>query len=178
GVQAMQDLRVGYNELATIQFLRAIPEAQRIYKETDWNDNGVKSYATRLASTEGKHDGLYWPPAPDEPAAPLGPYAAQGSGRGPVSKLLGYNGYFFRILTARGPGAAGGAADWLHDGELTGGFAVIAWPAIYDESGVMSFLVGPDGVVYEQDLGEDSKAAAEAVTAYDPSQGWRPVRDS
>lgn len=172
GVEAMTNLRIGYYELRTITFLRALPEAQRLYRATDWNNDGVLVYASRLKSSEGQRDGLYWPATSGAPASPLGPYAAEGDASVEVSEVLGYNGYLFRVLDAQGPGAPGGARSYLTGGGLTNGWAVVAYPAIYDASGVMSFLVGEDGVVFEKDLGPESAASARAIRAYDPS-GWR-----
>lgn len=171
GVDNMTTLRVGYNELATIEFMRALPGAQAAYFATDWDGNGIREYATRLMSGEGRHDGLYWPPTANEPASPLGPYAAEGDASASLSQSTGYNGYFFRVLTAQGAGAPGGARVWTRDGRLVDGFAVVAWPAEHGQTGVMTFLVAADGMVYQRDLGDETLPAAAAIAAYDPT-GW------
>lgn len=171
GVDNMTTLRIGYDELRTIAFMRALPGAQAAYFATDWDGDAMNEYATRLLSTAGHHDGLYWPPTAGEPASPLGPYAAEGDAGASHSEATGYNGYFFRVLTAQGAGAPGGARDWMRNGQLVDGFAVIAWPAMHGETGVMAFLVGADGVVYQRDLGDGSTEAAQAIVAFDPT-GW------
>ncbi|MBX3359714.1 MAG: DUF2950 family protein [Phycisphaeraceae bacterium] len=168
GVENLTDLRVGYNELRTIEFMGLLPAAQEEYRKSDPDGDGIPNYAQRLASTPGKKDGLYWEAGPGEPQSPLGPVAARGDNS--LSESLGFNGYFFRVLVRQGSGAPSGAKEYMKDGSLTEGFAVVAWPAVYDGTGVMTFLVGVDGIVYEKDAGKDS---AQTIQAYDPSDGWR-----
>jgi Protein of unknown function (DUF2950) len=182
GVEEMLNRRVGDNELATIAACRYIVEAELAYFAADPDNDSVKSYAARIVSTEGRHDGLYWPSEPGQPESPLGPRitAAVASGNlRPDSRHSGYKGYHYHILKSAGPDAPGGARPYVDaNGRMTGGFAVIAWPADYSRSGVMSFLVGPDGVVYEADLGPDTAATAKAIEAYNPDAQWKPVQDS
>lgn len=172
--------RVGRNELDTIQALLAIVDAQREYAAKDADGNGLNDYASRFTSTPGKKDGLYWAVKEGEPPSPLGPLAARavkaGYGKSKGGEATPYNGYFFRLITAgQGRSAPGGKYDYLVNGKLFGGFAVIAYPAKYGVSGVMSFLVNHDGVVYEADLGKDTAGAAAKITRFDPDKRWRKV---
>jgi hypothetical protein len=181
GKEEIFNRRIGRNEISTIETMRAYVEAQDEYAAEDRNGDGVKEYARRLMSSEGTRDGLYWPTKGDEPESPMGPLVAdavaegykpgQGGGASP------YHGYLFRALTAQGTSAPGGARDYLVDGRLTGGFAVLAYPVEYGNSGVMSFLVNQSGIVYEHDLGPDTAQAAAAITVYDPGEGWTAVAD-
>ncbi len=175
GVDEMMNIRIGFNELRTIEFMQALPGAQAEYALFDHDADGMLEYATRLRSTAGLRDGLYWPHDADLPESPLGPIAA--SGEGYLSEFQGYNGYFFRVLTKQGPGAPGGAKDYMSGGSLVIGFAVHAYPSFQDETGVMWFLVGMDGVVYERRPGATEKGHPEVVQAYDPSAGWTPTKD-
>ena len=175
GVERMKDLRVGFGELRTIAFLRALPAAQAEYIAVDWNGDGVRTYASKLRSGDGSFDGLWWPPGPGVPTPPLGPFAAQGDVSTQASPTRGYNGYFFRLLTAQGPGAPGGARSFVRDGRLVDGWAVVAFPSTYDETGVMTFIMGPEGTVYEKDLGPDTGTLVESITVYDPA-GWTPAQ--
>lgn len=178
GREEVTNRRVGRNELDTIQALLAIVDAQREYAAKDADGNGLHDYAARFTSTPGKRDGLYWAVKNGEPPSPLGPLAAkavkEGYGKSKGGEATPYNGYFFRMITAgQGASAPGGKYDYLVNGKLFGGFAVIAYPAKYGVSGVMSFLVNHDGVVYEADLGKDTPAAAAKVTRFDPDKRWR-----
>lgn len=132
-------------------------------------------------STPGTHDGLYWPTAEGEPESPMGPLVAEAVGEGYKPGQGGgsnpYHGYLFRSLTAQGANAPGGPKDDLVDGHLTGGFALLAYPAEYGNSGVKSFLVNQSGIVYENDLGPDTATAAAGITRYDPGEGWKAVTD-
>jgi len=173
---------IGRNELAAIQVCLAIADAERDYASQDRNDSGVLQYAPKLASAPGKHDGLYWETAPDAPPSPLGPLVAAAasrgySGSGPAP-LTPYHGYYYRILTAQGRNAPGGERAYIIKGRMIGGFAVLAYPARYRASGVMSFMVGEDGVVYEKNLGRNTAAVAEKMTAYDPDATWTPHQGS
>jgi hypothetical protein len=144
-------------------------DAQREYAQVDRDGNGVLEYAQKFASAPGKHDGLYWRTGPGEAQSPLGPiYAPSGPGEG-------YHGYHFKILKAQGPNAPGGAYDYVIGKRMRGGFALVAWPVKYGETGVMSFMVNHDGVVYEKNLGAGTDAAARAMTRFDPDAGWRKV---
>jgi hypothetical protein len=129
----------------------------------------VLQYAQRLLSTSGKHDGLYWPVTGDEPPSPLGPKFAN------VVPGQGYYGYHYRILTAQGASAPGGAYNYLVGKRMTNGFALVAWPAQYGETGVMSFMVSHDGQVFEKDLGKNGATTAQSMKAFDPDSSWKEV---
>jgi hypothetical protein len=131
-------------------------------------------YATEFRSDAGKHNGLYWPAVRGERRSPLGDLVAQAAGDG--AKPTPFHGYYFRIITAQGPDAPGGAKDYMVKGELAGGFALVAWPAIYDGSGVMTFMVNQDGTVREKDLGPDTVKAASAIAVYNPDATWTAVQ--
>jgi len=174
GKQEILARRVGDNELSAINVMLAIVDAQRDYASADHNKNGVREYARRFASTPGKKDGLYWKTADGEAPSPLGPLAARASREGYQKNDTPqpYHGYYYRILTAQGSNAKGGALDYVVRGYMMGGFGVIAWPAKYGNSGVMTFIVNHDGVVYQKDLGPDTAKLAAAMTRFDPGPGW------
>jgi hypothetical protein len=170
--------RVGRNELDTIQTLLAIVDAQREYALADADKNGLNDYAERFISSEGKKDGLYWPTKAGEPQSPLGPLVAQavreGYGKGAkTGQPQPFNGYYFRLLKGQGANAPGGKYDYEVKGRLFGGFAVVAWPAKYGVSGVTSFLVNHDGVVYEKDLGPSTPSVVGKITSFDPDKTWK-----
>lgn len=168
--------RVGRNELETIQVCHAIIEAQREYARRGHDGNPPGSYARRIRSEPGKENGLYWEPKEGEPISPAGPLlaeAAEGGYEKAVSRRVPFHGYLYRILTAQGPNALGGAKDYLVDGNLTGGVAVVAYPAEYRSSGVMTFIVNQRGIVYQKDLGTDTEEKAKAMTAFDPDPSWK-----
>jgi hypothetical protein len=169
--------RVGENELAAINVMLAIVDAQHDYVSQDRNKDGVREYARKFASTPGKHDGLYWKTAEGEAPSPLGPLVTRAAGEG-YTKGEGpqpYHGYYFRPLRGQGAHAKGGALDYVLKGRMIGGFAAIAWPAKYASSGVMTFIVNHDGVVYQKDLGADTAKQAAAITRFDPGDGWTAV---
>lgn len=167
--------RVGRNELATIEACKAFVDAQREYASADRGD-GVLDYAQRFISTTGKRDGLYWPAKPGEPLSPLGPLfvKAQAAGYNPNKggAPQAYNGYYFRILTGQGAAANGGAYSYMAHGKMMGGYALIAYPATYGVSGVMSFIVNQDGQVFQKDLGPETSKAAAQIKTFDPGPGW------
>jgi hypothetical protein len=169
--------RIGKNELNAIQTCLAYVDAQREYYSEDRNADGVREYATRFASTPGRHDGLFWKTKPGEQLSPLGPLvaAARGEGyrRGKAGSPVPYHGYFYRILTAQGPGATGGAYDYIAHGRMIGGFALVAFPAQYGVSGVMTFIVNHEGVVYEKDLGPDTTSIARGMKLFNPDSSWK-----
>ena len=167
--EEMRVRRIGRNELAAIQVALAYTDAQDEYRRRDWNGDGVKEYAMRGLSTPGKHDGLYWASLPDEPESPLGAEFADAKPGQP------YHGYLYKILTAQGKDAAGGAKSYVKNGHMTEGYALIAWPAKYDDTGVMTFIVNQDGVVYQKDLGPRTDALARATSAYNPDASWTKV---
>lgn len=182
GIEEILDRRIGLNELHAIATARAFVDAQREYAAADPDGDGVRAYADRFWSSEGKRDGLYWPTKEGEPESPMGPLAAEAVEEGYQIRKEGegprpYHGYYFKILTAQGPKAPGGAKSYLKDGRLTEGVALLAWPASYGNSGIMSFQVNQRGMVYQADLGEDTATAAAAIDAYDPGEGWEPVVD-
>jgi hypothetical protein len=181
GKEEIFNRRIGRNEISTIETMRAYVEAQDEYAAEDRNGDGIKEYARRLMSSEGARDGLYWPTKDDEPESPMGPLIADAVAEGyKPGQTIGanpYHGYLFRALTAQGTSAPGGAKDYLVDGRLTGGFALLAYPVEYGNSGVLSFLVNQSGIVYEHDLGPDTAKAAAAITVYDPGEGWTAVAD-
>jgi hypothetical protein len=165
--EEMRIRRIGRNELAAMQIVLAYVDMQREYGARDWDGDGVKAYAMRGLSTRGKRDGLYWASLPGEPESPAGPAFADAKPGQP------YHGYVFRILTAQGPGASGGAKNYVKGGRMTDGFALIAWPAKYNDTGVMTFIVNQDGVVYEKDLGPNTAAAAAAIKSFNPNSTWQ-----
>jgi hypothetical protein len=139
-------------------------------------------YAQKLRSDPGTRDGLYWDDPTGKNPSPLGPFLAEADAEGYTKREAGaeprpYHGYFYRGLTAQGAHAPGGARSYLKDGKMTGGFALLAYPATHASSGVMTFIVGPQGVVYQKDLGEKTADAAKSITTFDPDDSWTPVRD-
>jgi len=169
--------RVGRNELGAIAVCEGYVQSQIEYasKGHDGNPSGI--YAQRFQSNPGKQDGLYWAASKGEPESPMGPLvvsaAVAGTSKQPTVNLAPYYGYFYKILTTQGPDAPGGAKNYIVDGKLTGGFALIAYPAQYGSSGIMTFIVDQDGVVYQQDLGEQTGDLASQITAYNPDSSWR-----
>jgi hypothetical protein len=181
GREEILNRRVGRNELSTITTLRELVEAQREYA-AEGHDGNPPSYALRIWSSEGRHDGLFWPAAEGEPESPLGPLVAEAFQEGyrprDQSRPIPYHGYLYRQLTAQGASAPGGARSYLdEEGRLTRGFAVVAWPATYDNSGVMTFVVNQQGIVFQKDLGKDTTRAAARIQAYDPDSSWTPTAD-
>lgn len=180
GEQEILDRRIGRNELSAIQVCLAIVDAEREYVTKDQDANGVLEYARKFVSTPGKHDGLYWEAQPGEPPSPLGPLLAAAAKGGYTSAnpltAAPYHGYFYRMLTQQGKDAPGGSFDYLVHGKLIGGFAVVAYPARYGVSGVMTFIVDYDGVVYEKDLGKNTAAIAARMTTFNPDRSWKRAR--
>ena len=167
--------RVGRNELATIQVCLAYVDAQREYYSRD-RGTGLLEYAQRLESTKGKRDGLYWETRPGERLSPLGPLVAEARAAGYMksepSKRAPYHGYLYRLLTAQGSAAPGGAYDYLIKGHMIGGFALVAYPATYAVSGITTFIVSHDGNVYQKDLGPKTSEIANAMKTYNPDKTW------
>ena len=168
--------RIGRNELFTITTCLAYVDAQREYYAEDRNGDGILQYAQQFGSTAGKHDGLYWPTQPGEPPSPLGDLVVRARAEGYRRDASGgptpFHGYFYRILTAQGPAAPDGAYDYIAGGRMIGGFALVAFPAQYGSSGVMTFIVNHDGVVYQKDLGPKTRALAQAMKKFDPDKTW------
>lgn len=168
--------RIGGNELAAIQVCLAIVDAERDYVAQDRDADGLPEYATKFVSTPGKHDGLFGETQAGEPPSPLGPLLAAATSEGYPSDsapLAPYHGYFYRILTKQGQDSQGGAHDYLVNGKMIAGVAVIAYPAAYGASGIMSFIVNQDAVVYEKDLGENTTAIASKMRAFNPDASWK-----
>lgn len=176
GRSELLNRRIGRNELWTLTALHELVEVQREYR-SESRDGNPPAYAMRFRSTEGRHDGLYWAVEDGEELSPLGDLLAdsEASGNDPIP----FHGYFYRILTGRGANAPGGEMDFLDEnGLLTGGFGVIAWPAKYGNSGIMTFLINDRGLVFEKDLDENTGQLAAAIESYDPDPGWAPTDDS
>ena len=169
GREMMAAKRIGANERAAIQASLAYVDAQREYALADRNGDGVLEYAQRLISGPGKRDGLIW-------SQSLGDDSPLGEGFLPKKPGDGYHGYHFRILTAQGAAAKGGARNYVIGRNMTAGYALIAWPVKYGETGVMSFIVSSDGVVYERDLGRDTAQAVAVTKTFNPEAGWAPAR--
>jgi Protein of unknown function (DUF2950) len=165
--EEMRVRRIGRNELAAIQVALAYTDAQKEYHQRDRNGDGVLEYAAHGLSTPGKHDGLYWASLPGEPESPLGAEFADAKVGQP------YHGYLYKILTAQGANAPGGAKSYVKNGRMTDGYALVAWPAKYDDTGVMTFIVNQDGIVYQKNLGPNGGAVAKAMKAYDPDSSWQ-----
>jgi DUF2950 family protein len=172
--------RIGRNELSTIQVCLAFVDAQREYYAVDRTGAGMLEYAQHFASSAGKRDGLYWATRPDERPSPLGPLVdrarARGYAKGSTKQTVGpvpYEGYFYRMLFAQGPDAPGGAYDFVVRGHMIGGFALVAFPAQYGVSGIMTFIVSHDGIVYQKDLGPKAAQIAEAMKTYNPDRTWQ-----
>lgn len=168
--------RIGANELRTIDVMRGYVEAQEEYASVGRDGGQPGVYAQRLRSEPGKHDGLYWEAAANEPQSPAGPFLADASAEGyDASRNSPYHGYIYRVLFAQGAAANGGAREYIVDGKQTGGFAMIAWPANYGASGIMTFMVNQDGVVWQRDLGDDTADIAAAISQFDPDETWTPI---
>ena len=172
--------RIGRNELDAIATARAYVTAQRRYAQEGHDGKPAGVHAMKFQSDSGKQNGLYWPVARGQKRSPLGDLLAQaaedGRASGERKQPTPYHGYYFKILTGQGPAAPGGAKNYVVKGEMTGGFALVAWPAHYDDTGVMTFIVNQDGIVRERDLGPETAAVARKMNLYNPDAGWRPVQ--
>ena len=167
--------RIGGNELAAVAATEAIADAEQQYFKRPRGDSKVREYAQRFVSDSGTQNGLHWPVREGETPSPLGPLVdlATAAGHSDAGdKPQPFNGYIFRILTKQGRTAKGGARDYIVGGRMTGGFAVIAYPADYQDTGIMTFLIGPERVVYQKDLGEKTSETATAMAEYNPGDGW------
>jgi len=181
GKQEIINRRIGRNELSTIQVSLAYVDAQREYVSKDRDGSGVLQYAQRFRSHEGSKDGLYWDAGAGEESSPLGPLMARATEEGYSVRKTGekpkpYHGYYFKILKSQGGKAPGGERDYIIDGKMTAGFGLLAYPAQYGVSGIMTFIVNQQGIVYEKDLGPKTKEVANAVTKYDPNETWKTVK--
>jgi hypothetical protein len=175
GLRALVDRRVGSNELDAIEICRGYVEAQKEYATEDRNGNGVLEYAQRVLSTAGTRDGLAWWNADGTLSGPISETIARAISEGYKDRTKPFHGYFFRVLKRQGSHAPLGALDYVIEGKMIGGFALVAWPAAYRTSGVKTFIVSHDGVVYEKDLGTDTAKIASAMSRFDPGPGWTPV---
>lgn len=177
GAKQLLYQRIGANELAAIKVCHAIHQAQLDYAASGHDGNPPGAYAQRFRSQPGTQNGLYWPVAEGEATSPAGPLLADAEVGGyERGKGQPFHGYYFRILKAQGSHAHGGAEDYVIDGRMTGGFAVLAYPVEYGGSGVMSFLVSRHGKVFERDLGSSTAEAAEAIKAFDPDPAWKQLK--
>ena len=180
GREEILNRRIGGNELFTIQALLAVVDAQREYAIKDRNKNGLLEYAQKFVSDPGKKNGLYWETKAGEGESPLGPIMVQARGEGyqgkPSATPSPYHGYYYKILTAQGKDAAGGAYSYLVKGQMIGGFGVVAYPAEYENSGVMSFIVNYEGKVFQKDLGKNTASVAKGMTVYNPDKTWTVVK--
>ncbi len=169
--------RIGRNEISTIRVCQELVAAENEYHATRHGE-----YAEKMLSDEGQHNGLYWHAAAGAPQSPIGPLVAsavaEGYAGGSKSALTPYRGYYFHVLTLQGKNAAGGAKSYVVSGRMTEGFAFVAYPAEYRSSGVMTFIVGSDGVVYEKDLGKDTGVVARAMAKYDPDATWHKAQEA
>ena len=179
GKEEILNRRIGASELGAIQVCRAYVQAQREYASVDHNGAGVLEYAQHLRSTPGTHDGLYWSTRTGDELSPLGPLVAQARVEGyrQKTKILTdeqspYHGYYFKILTRQGKHAAAGKCNYVINGHMIAGFALVAWPAEWGNTGVMTFVVNQQGKVYQKNLGPKTASVAQAMTAYDPDNTW------
>ena len=180
GKEEVVSRRIGRNELAAIKIARAYFVAQRLYAREGRDGKPAGSYAQTFRSEPGKHNGLYWAAARGEKLSPLGDLVAkaaqEGSKAGNTSQGASpLHGYYFRILAGQGPTANGGAKSYIANGEMTGGFALVAWPAQYDNTGVMTFVINQEGILREKDLGAETEQAVKAMTLYNPDESWGTV---
>jgi hypothetical protein len=179
GRQELLYRRIGYNELGAIAACRGYIDAQKDYASVGHDGLSAGIYAQRLISSPGKQDGLYWETAEGDPPSPAGPLLAQASDEGYATGAKGqpYHGYLYRVLKAQGAAVKGGAKSYLTDGKLTGGVAIVAYPAQYKVSGVMTFVINQRGIVYQKDLGEKTADVVETMTEYNPDSTWKKVTD-
>jgi hypothetical protein len=173
--------RIGRNELAAIATVHAYVTAQRRYAERAHDGNAAGVHAAKFASDPNKENGLYWPAKTGQPKSPLGDLVAQAAAEGRAasgdrSQPSPFHGYYFKILTGQGSAAPGGAKQYMAKGLMSGGFALVAWPAEYDVTGVMTFVVSHDGIVYERDLDTATDASARKMTVYNPDKSWHRVQ--
>jgi hypothetical protein len=179
GASEILDRRIGRDELTVIEVCRAYVAAQREYAALRAKSGGSAEYAQHFMSAAGQQNGLYWPVKPGEPESPLGPLIASTRAAGytpgaPHPQPRPYYGYYFRILTGQGTFAPGGARNFVVDGHMTGGFALLAYPATYDNSGVMTFIVNQDGIVYQKNFAAATSRIVQQITEYDPDPSWQP----
>jgi len=180
GADEILNRRIGRNELDVLRVIRAYAEAQREYAGRDRDGDGVLEYAQRISSSPGRTDGLFWPPEQNGEISPLGPLFVYAQSEGyfpnqsaPRNQPRPFHGYLFKILTQQGKNAPGRKHDYIINGNMIAGFGLLAWPAEYGDSGIMTFIVNQQGRVYQKDLGRDTGKIAPRITAYDPDRTWR-----
>lgn len=181
GKEELINRRIGRNELTAIALCQTFVTAEREYARLGTTGAPSGVYAQRLLSSDGKQDGLYWPAKTGEPKSPLGPLAAEAAQDGYEAKASGsgpkpFHGYFFKIMTAQGESAPGGAKNYIVDRKMKDGFALVAWPAEYRVSGVMTFVVNQTGIVFEKDLGPATADSAKIMNQFDPDITWNPAK--
>jgi len=182
GKEEILNRRIGRNELNVIDVLHAYINAQCEYASKDRNGDGVVQFAPKIVSTEGKYDGLYWEAQEGEEMSPLGPFVAQAASEGYAKKggginLSPFHGYYYKILKGQGKYATGGAYDYVVKGKMILGYALIAYPAQYGNSGIMTFIVNQAGVIFEKDIGKNTVSIAKAVKTFNPDKTWREVKE-
>jgi hypothetical protein len=178
GAEEVVDRRIGQNELLTIRALLAAVEAEQDYFDRVKRGSGTGAYAQRMLSQPNSQDGLYWDVDPGEAPSPLGPLIEQARSEGypgemtPAGVPVPYHGYLYRVLKAQGPNAPGGAQNYMRDGQMTEGFAIVAWPAAFENSGIMTFVVDQEGIVFQKDLGPNTAKIAGGIMSFDPDVTW------
>jgi hypothetical protein len=178
GLNEILNRRIGKNELAAIQVCLAVADAQNDYAEQMPEGGDLPVYAQKFFSDPGEKNGLYWPTNPGQPESPLGPLVAEAADQGysrSESHETPYHGYYYRILTSQGPNAQGSASNYIVNGKMIGGFALVAYPAQYGNSGVMTFIENYQGVVYQKDLGPETATLAHEMSSFDPDTSWKVV---
>jgi len=183
GKEEILNRRIGRNELNVIEVLHAYVDAQREYASKDCKGGGVVEFAQKFISTKGKHDGLYWETKEGEEMSPLGPLVAQAAKEGYAKKDKGitlspFHGYYYKILKGQGKHATGGAYDYVVKGKMILGFALVAYPAQYGNSGVMTVMVNQEGIIYEKNLGKNTERIANAMKKFDPDKTWKKVEET
>jgi len=184
GQEEILNRRIGENELTAMLVCRTYVQAQREYAIRDWDNDGILAYAQKLRSDPGKKNGLFWRHAPGEPVSPLGELVARARMEGYKKEKsvfkeqpVPFHGYYFRILTQQGKNAPGGKYNYIINGNMVGGFALIAFPSNWGKSGVMTFIVNQQGKVYQKNLGPDTMKIARQMRAYDPDKTWTPAKE-
>jgi hypothetical protein len=184
GAEEILNRRIGQNELEAIAMLQALADAQSDYANVDRDDDQVREFAQRIISSTGQQDGLFWPNdantnATSEELSPIGPYLQSASDYA-QGKQTGdpWHGYYFRVLTQQGPNPPGGAYDYVINGNMIAGFGLLAFPAQHGDSGVMTFIISHQGLMYQKDLGENTAELAQSMETYDPDDSWQPVDES
>jgi hypothetical protein len=179
GAQELAYRRIGHNELDAMKVVRALVDAQKTYAASGHDGQTAGAYAQRVRSKPGTQNGLYWKVADDETPSPAGDLLAEATtdeaDAPPDGKPTPFHGYYYRVLRRQGEHARGGAQEYVVDGRMTGGFAILAWPAEYGRSGVMTFMANKHGKLYESDLGADTAAAVKSLRSFDPDTSWRAV---